>query len=223
MKFSIKSAGQYSNTLTRLISDFSWYNAEYSGLVKVTEIHKKSQIRMGDLNATLEDEEKEIKPKGKMEQVDPMVRLEMLADLITEKNKIDYAINKEKAKISLTSPITGEEIGIDLAIKENSLYRNNYSNTLCSVMSVESSEEEKVGREQTIIDGKEVVLNYPITIQKESLIKTDEINEKYLDVLEKLRQESDEIDRLQSSTIFEFDNKFSLYENRDSLVKKYSK
>ena len=47
MKFSVKSAGQYSNVLSHMIAQFSinGYDAEKEGLVKVTEIAQKSKIK----------------------------------------------------------------------------------------------------------------------------------------------------------------------------------
>lgn len=225
MKFSIKSAGQYSNKLSSLIRDLSFgYSMDNEGLVKITETHKKSQIKMGDLNTELVDEEKEIKPRNKIDQVDPMIRIALIEELIEEKNKIDYTINLEKSKISLVSPITKQTIGIDLALKENSLYRNTLMNTTYpQLLDVESSETENKGREQTIIDGKEIILNYTIITKKESLVDNKVINAKYLELAEKLREESDEIDRLQTSTTFEFDNKFGLYDSRENLIEKYNK
>lgn len=225
MKFSIKSAGQYSNKLSSLIRDLSFgYSMDNEGLVKITETHKKSQIKMGDLNTELVDEEKEIKPRNKIDQVDPMIRIALIEELIEEKNKVDYTINSEKSKISLVSPITKQTIGIDLALKENSLYRNTLMNTTYpQLLDVESSETESKGREQTIIDGKEIILNYTIITKKESLVDNKVINAKYLELAEKLREESDEIDRLQASTTFEFDNKFGLYDSRENLIEKYNK
>ena len=98
MKFTVKSAGQYSNVLSDMITNFSFrgYDKTADGLVQVTEISQKSKIVTGKPELTFEDEEKEIKPTNKIAQVNPMTRIQILKDLVEEKNKIDYEINKAK-------------------------------------------------------------------------------------------------------------------------------
>ena len=124
MKFTIKSAGQYSNVLSGMVAEFSFgYRAGQDGLQKITEISQKSKIVTGKPELTFEDEEKEIKPINKIAQVNPMTRIQILKDLVEEKNKIDYEINKAKQNLTITSPFSGEKIGVDLATKENTLYR----------------------------------------------------------------------------------------------------
>ncbi len=225
MKFSIKSAGQYSNALTGLINEFSMFYGrdEYAGLVKVTEIHQKSKVQTGGLGITLEDEEKEIKPEIGFFQIDPNTRIKILEDLIKEKDLIDSKINQEKANLTLVSPITNETVTIDFAKKENSFYNRNLVSIYNALMNVEDKETEKEGIFETTLNENKVSLKYPIIIKKESLIDTKEVAEKYISLKEKLQQESDEIDRLQAGTTFEFDNKFSTFDTKESLVTKYSK
>ncbi len=225
MKFSIKSAGQYSNALSSLINEFSMYlgRGEHSGLVKVTEIHQKSKVQTGGLGITLEDEEKEIKPEIGFFQVDPNIRIQILEDLVEEKDLIDSKINQEKANLVLVSPITNKTVTIDFAKKENAFYNRNLIGTYSTLMDVESKETESEGTFETTLNDNKVSLKYPIITKKEPLINTEDIAKKYIELKEKLQQESDEIDRLQASTTFEFDNKFSTFDTRDSLVTKYSK
>ena len=90
-------------------------------------------------------------------------------------------------------------------------------------MNVESKETEKEGIFETTLNDNKVALKYPIIIKNESLIETKEITKKYIDLKEKLQLESDEIDKLQAGTTFEFDNKFSTFDTKESLVTKYSK
>ncbi len=224
MKFSIKSAGQYSNALTGLINEFSTFYGrdEYAGLVKVTEIHQKSKIQTGSLDIVLEDEEKEIKPAIGFFQIDPNTRIQILEDLIKEKDLIDSKINQEKSKLTLVSPITNETVTIDFAKKENAFFNRNLVNVYESLMNVESKETEKEGIFETTLNENKVALKYPILVKSESLIETKEITEKYIDLKEKLQLESDEIDKLQAGTTFEFDNKFSTFDTKESLVTKYS-
>lgn len=225
MKFSIKSAGQYSNALTSLINEFSTFYGrdEGTGLLKVTEIHQKSKVQTGGLGITLEDEEKEIKPEIGFFQVDPKIRIEILEDLVKEKDLIDSKINQEKANLTLVSPITNEQVTIDFAKKENAFYNRNLVNVYNTLMNVEDKEIEKEGIFETTLNDNKVSLRYPIIIKKESLIDTKEIANKYIKLKEKLQLESDEIDRLQAGTTFEFENKFSTFDTKESLINKYSK
>ncbi len=224
MKFSIKSAGQYSNALTGLINEFSilYGRDESTGLVKVTEIHQKSKVQTGSLEITLEDETKEIKPEIGFFQVDPNIRIKILEDLVKEKDLIDSKINQEKANLTLVSPITNETVTIDFAKKENAFYNRNLVNIYGTLMNVEDRETEKEGTFETTLNDNKVVLKYPIVIKKESLIDTKAIAEKYISLKEKLQQESDEIDRLQAGTTFEFKNQFSTFDTKESLINKYS-
>lgn len=225
MKFSIKSAGQYSNALSGLINNFSTFYGrdEYAGLVKVTEIHQKSKIKTGSLDIALEDEEKEIKPAIGFFQVDPNIRIKILEDLIKEKDLIDSKINQEKANLTLVSPITNEKVTIDFAKKENAFLNRNLVDVYIGLMNTEEKEIEKEGVFETTLNENKVSLKYPIIIKNEVLIDVEEITKKYIDLKEKLQQESDEIDRLQAGTTFEFDNKFSTFDTKESLVTKYSK
>lgn len=225
MKFSVKSAGQYSNALASLINEFSTIYTtrdEYAGLVKTTEIHEKSKVVVGEMGKIYEDETKEVKSSIPFYRTDPNVRIKILEDLISEKNKIDAKINNVKAGLTLLSPISNETVTVDFAKKENSLYKNCLAQTYSSCMNAKAEDTEKEGSFNIPVDGKEMVFRYPIIVKKELLIDTKELHRKFMDLKEKLQRESDEIDRLQANTTFDFDNKFSIFESVESLIDKYT-
>ena len=169
----------------------------------------------------VQDETKEIKPESKLAQVDPNIRIQIIEDLCAEKNKIDQEIAKQKSELTVVSPITGETVSIDFAKKENSFYNNNLIFAYNSINIDETDTIEKESTVKIVVDGKEVAFNYPVEITKECLLDLESITQKTLELKEKLQKESEEIDRLQASTTFEFDNKYSIFETKESLIKKY--
>lgn len=223
MKFTVKSAGQYSNVLSEMISSFSFkgYDEVADGLVKVTEISEKSKIVTGKPELIYEDEQKEIKPTNKVAQIDPMVRVQILKDLVAEKNKIDYEISKQKQNLTILSPISGEEINVDLATKENTLYRKTIMKNLENLFGVEDENLEMSKRINLFIDGQSMVFEYPVITKRTSLVNESEVNEMYAEFHKKTQEASDLIDTALSSTSFEFENKFPLFKSVDKVIKMY--
>lgn len=223
MKFTIKSAGQYSNVLSEMIKKFGirGYDVEREGLVKVTEIAQKSKIVTGKPELTFQDEEKENRPLDKIAQVNPMVRAQILKDLVDEKNRIDYEINKQKQALTIVSPFTNKEINVDLATKENSLYRHFLMENYNALLGINDDEIETTKRMSLSIDGQNMIFEYPVITKKESLVDEGKINEEYTDLYSKTQTSSDLIDKALSSTSFEFETKFPLYENVDKVIKMY--
>lgn len=224
MKFTVKSAGQYSNVLSDMITNFSFrgYDKTADGLVQVTEISQKSKIVTGKPELTFEDEEKEIKPTNKIAQVNPMTRIQILKDLVEEKNKIDYEINKAKQNLTITSPFSGEKIGVDLATKENTLYRRMVMKNMEDLLGVEDEEVELTKRMSLSIDGQNMVFEYPVVTKKTSLVDEGKVNDMYAELHKKTQEASDLIDGALSSTSFEFENKFPLFKNVDKVIKMYN-
>lgn len=223
MKFNVKSAGQYSNVLSEMIKKFGirGYDVEREGLVKVTEIAQKSKIVTGKPELTFQDEEKENRPLDKIAQVNPMVRAQILKDLVDEKNRIDYEINKQKQALTIVSPFTNKEINVDLATKENSLYRHFLMENYNALLGINDDEIETTKRMSLSIDGQNMIFEYPVITKKESLVDEGKINEEYTDLYSKTQTSSDLIDKALSSTSFEFETKFPLYENVDKVIKMY--
>lgn len=223
MKFNVKSAGQYSNVLSEMIKKFGirGYDVEREGLVKVTEIAQKSKIVTGKPELTFQDEEKENRPLDKIAQVNPMVRAQILKDLVDEKNRIDYEINKQKQALTIVSPFTNKEINVDLATKENSLYRHFLMENYNALLGINDDEIETTKKMSLSIDGQNMIFEYPVITKKESLIDEGKINEEYTDLYSKTQTSSDLIDKALSSTSFEFETKFPLYENVDKVIKMY--
>lgn len=223
MKFNVKSAGQYSNVLSEMIKKFGirGYDVEREGLVKVTEIAQKSKIVTGKPELTFQDEEKENRPLDKIAQVNPMVRAQILKDLVEEKNRIDYEISRQKQSLTIQSPFTDKEINVDLATKENSLYRYFLMENYKNLLAVNDDEVETTKRMNLSIDGQNMTFEYPIVIKKESLVDDGKVNEEYTDLYSKAQTSSDLIDKALSSVSFEFDAKFPLYENVDKVIKMY--
>lgn len=223
MKFNVKSAGQYSNVLSEMIKKFGirGYDVEREGLVKVTEIAQKSKIVTGKPELTFQDEEKENRPLDKIAQVNPMVRAQILKDLVDEKNRIDYKINKQKQALTIVSPFTNKEINVDLATKENSLYRHFLMENYNALLGINDDEIETTKRMSLSIDGQNMIFEYPVITKKESLVDEGKINEEYTDLYSKTQTSSDLIDKALSSTSFEFETKFPLYENVDKVIKMY--
>lgn len=223
MKFNVKSAGQYSNVLSEMIKKFGirGYDVEREGLVKVTEIAQKSKIVTGKPELTFQDEEKENRPLDKIAQINPMVRAQILKDLVDEKNRIDYEINKQKQALTIVSPFTNKEINVDLATKENSLYRHFLMENYNALLGINDDEIETTKRMSLSIDGQNMIFEYPVITKKESLVDEGKINEEYTDLYSKTQTSSDLIDKALSSTSFEFETKFPLYENVDKVIKMY--
>lgn len=223
MKFNVKSAGQYSNVLSEMIKKFGirGYDVEREGLVKVTEIAQKSKIVTGKPELTFQDEEKENRPLDKIAQVNPMVRAQILKDLVDEKNRIDYEINKQKQALIIVSPFTNKEINVDLATKENSLYRHFLMENYNALLGINDDEIETTKKMSLSIDGQNMIFEYPVITKKESLVDEGKINEEYTDLYSKTQTSSDLIDKALSSTSFEFETKFPLYENVDKVIKMY--
>lgn len=224
MKFSIKSAGQYSNVLSEMIVKIGFVscNAEEEGLVKKTEIAQKSKIITGKSELKFEDEEKEIKPIRRVAQINPMTRIQILKDLVDEKNKIDYAINENKKNLTVVSPFTGKEINVDLATKENSLYRFSLmKNGYEEMLNVNSEEIESTKRMDLYIDNQKMSFEYPVITKLESNVDSGKVNKDYSDLYEKTQQSSNLIDEALSSTLFDFDCKFPLYKNIEKIISMY--
>lgn len=168
MKFNVKSAGQYSNVLSEMIKKFGirGYDVEREGLVKVTEIAQKSKIVTGKPELTFQDEEKENRPLDKIAQVNPMVRAQILKDLVDEKNRIDYEINKQKQALIIVSPFTNKEINVDLATKENSLYRHFLMENYNALLGINDDEIETTKKMSLSIDGQNMIFEYPVITKK---------------------------------------------------------
>lgn len=223
MKFSVKSAGQYSNVLSHMIAQFSinGYDAEKEGLVKVTEIAQKSKIKTGKEEMVYEDETKEKTPIRPIAKLDPMKRMRIILDLVEEKNKIDYEINKAKQGLTIMSPFSNTEIGVDLAMKENALYRRTAMLNLENMLDVEEGEIEQTRKMSLLVDGVNMTFEYPFIIKKESLVNEGEVNELYEELHTKTQEASDLIDKALSSSTLEFENKFPLFRNIDKVIKMY--
>lgn len=223
MKFSVKSAGQYSNVLSQMIAQFSidGYDAEKEGLVKVTEIAQKSKIKTGKEEMVYEDEVKEKTPVRPIAKLDPMKRMLIILDLVEEKNKIDYEINKAKQGLTIVSPFSNTEIGVDLAMKENALYRRTAMLNLANMLDVEEGEVEQTRKMSLLVDGVNMTFEYPFIIKKESLVDEGKVNELYEELHTKTQEASDLIDKALSSSTLEFENKFPLFKNIDKIIKMY--
>lgn len=223
MKFSVKSAGQYSNVLSQMIAQFSidGYDAEKEGLVKVTEIAQKSKIKTGKEEMVYEDEIKEKTPVRPIAKLDPMKRMLIILDLVEEKNKIDYEINKAKQGLTIVSPFSNIEIGVDLAMKENALYRRTAMLNLANMLDVEEGEVEQTRKMSLLVDGVNMTFEYPFIIKKESLVDEGKVNELYEELHTKTQEASDLIDKALSSSTLEFENKFPLFRNIDKVIKMY--
>lgn len=223
MKFSVKSAGQYSNVLSHMIAQFSinGYDAEKEGLVKVTEIAQKSKIKTGKEEMAYEDEAKEKTPVRPIAKLDPMKRMLIILDLVEEKNKIDYEINKAKQGLTIMSPFSNTEIGVDLAMKENALYRRTAMLNLENMLDVEEGEIEQTRKMSLLVDGVNMTFEYPFIIKKESLVDEGKVNELYEELHTKTQEASDLIDKALSSCTLEFENKFPLFKNIDKVIKMY--
>lgn len=223
MKFSVKSAGQYSNVLSQMIAQFSidGYDAEKEGLVKVTEIAQKSKIKTGKEEMVYEDEIKEKTPVRPIAKLDPMKRMLIILDLVEEKNKIDYEINKAKQGLTIVSPFSNTEIGVDLAMKENALYRRTAMLNLANMLDVEEGEVEQTRKMSLLVDGVNMTFEYPFIIKKESLVDEGKVNELYEELHTKTQEASDLIDKALSSSTLEFENKFPLFRNIDKVIKMY--
>lgn len=223
MKFSVKSAGQYSNVLSQMIAQFSidGYDAEKEGLVKVTEIAQKSKIKTGKEEMIYEDEVKEKTPVRPIAKLDPMKRMLIILDLVEEKNKIDYEINKAKQGLTIVSPFSNTEIGVDLAMKENALYRRTAMLNLANMLDVEEGEVEQTRKMSLLVDGVNMTFEYPFIIKKESLVDEGKVNELYEELHTKTQEASDLIDKALSSSTLEFENKFPLFRNIDKIIKMY--
>ena len=223
MKFSVKSAGQYSNVLSQMIAQFSidGYDAEKEGLVKVTEIAQKSKIKTGKEEMVYEDEVKEKTPVRPIAKLDPMKRMLIILDLVEEKNKIDYEINKAKQGLTIVSPFSNIEIGVDLAMKENALYRRTAMLNLANMLDVEEGEVEQTRKMSLLVDGVNMTFEYPFIIKKESLVDEGKVNELYEELHTKTQEASDLIDKALSSSTLEFENKFPLFRNIDKVIKMY--
>ena len=223
MKFSVKSAGQYSNVLSHMIAQFSinGYDAEKEGLVKVTEIAQKSKIKTGKEEMAYEDESKEKTPVRPIAKLDPMKRMLIILDLVEEKNKIDYEINKAKQGLTIMSPFSNTEIGVDLAMKENALYRRTAMLNLENMLDVEEGEIEQTRKMSLLVDGVNMTFEYPFIIKKESLVDEGKVNELYEELHTKTQEASDLIDKALSSSTLEFENKFPLFKNIDKVIKMY--
>lgn len=223
MKFSVKSAGQYSNVLSHMIAQFSinGYDAEKEGLVKVTEIAQKSKIKTGKEEMAYEDESKEKTPVRPIAKLDPMKRMLIILDLVEEKNKIDYEINKAKQGLTIMSPFSNTEIGVDLAMKENALYRRTAMLNLENMLDVEEGEVEQTRKMSLLVDGVNMTFEYPFIIKKESLVDEGKVNELYEELHTKTQEASDLIDKALSSSTLEFENKFPLFKNIDKVIKMY--
>ena len=223
MKFSVKSAGQYSNVLSQMIAQFSidGYDAEKEGLVKVTEIAQKSKIKTGKEEMVYEDEVKEKTPVRPIAKLDPMKRMLIILDLVEEKNKIDYEINKAKQGLTIVSPFSNTEIGVDLAMKENALYRRTAMLNLANMLDVEEGEVEQTRKMSLLVDGVNMTFEYPFIIKKESLVDEGKVNELYEELHTKTQEASDLIDKALSSSTLEFENKFALFRNIDKVIKMY--
>lgn len=223
MKFSVKSAGQYSNTLSDMIAQLSFreYNADNEGLVKVVETAQKSKIVTGKAELTFTDEEKEIKPVDRASQVDPMKRLEIIKDLVEEKNKIDYVINEQKRNLTIISPFSDKEINVDLATKENSLIRHALMGNYTRLFGIDDEEKEYTRKMNLMVDNQVMTFEYPVIVKKTSLVDENKVNAEYEDIYVKSQKSSDLIDKALSSTSFDFDTKFPLYSNIDKVIKMY--
>lgn len=223
MKFSVKSAGQYSNVLSQMIAQFSIdeYDTEKEGLVKVTEIAQKSKIKTGKEEMVYEDEVKEKTPVRPIAKLDPMKRMLIILDLVEEKNKIDYEINKAKQGLTIVSPFSNTEIGVDLAMKENALYRRTAMLNLANMLDVEEGEVEQTRKMSLLVDGVNMTFEYPFIIKKESLVDEGKVNELYEELHTKTQEASDLIDKALSSSTLEFENKFPLFRNIDKVIKMY--
>lgn len=231
-----KEAGNYSSklkTLAETVKDsLVGYTAE--GIYKETTKVDKSEARK-ITGKDYEDEETISEPKTMLGRMCPVVRVQMLVDLLDEINKIDYEIETRKNEAKIVSPFLNKEVTFDFAKKENIAYgesgKSRYSGTginLLSVIGELKKLNDKIptqNSEKPIaaigVDNTKIDLKAKVSVDKELTFKKDELNKLYEDYSEKARLQSKAIEKCAIQD-FEFDPKFSFNETIDSLIAKYS-
>lgn len=230
-----KEAGNYSSKLKLLAETIKdslvGYNAE--GIYKTTTNIDKTEIRK-ITGKEYDDEEIVSEPQTLLGRVNPLIRVNMLIDLLDEINKIDYEIETRKNEAKIKSQFLDKEVTFDFAKKENIAYGENgksrYGNVGINLLSVigelkklndeipEQNSEKVISAIST--DNEKVDLKAKVTVKKEMTFKKQELNRIYEEYSEKARLQSKEIEKCAIQD-FEFQPKFSFNETIDSLISKY--
>ena len=198
----LKEAFRYQNTLKDMIYEAKMFLLTRDNITKITEIHKKS--------TACEDAEDEIKEINKSKnEVEPNVIIDLLYDLVKEKNAVTMAIAeaKKSAKFDLDAAIEVNKLNQELA----GVYKK--------LSNIKSSEDVITGTGYTFnVDGNQT--SYVYEIQRTSQINYDREHVRKLQ--KKLDRESDakslEIESLILETEVPIEPKFEVGDTLDDVL-----
>lgn len=247
MKFNIKTATKYSSELkeitlnlqTQLRVNSSLVPSRYSmsddvansipatnnGFYTATVTHKKSTLN-DVLDKELSDEIIEVSATSDFAKIDPNVRLQMLQDVIEERARIDYEIEKIKNTCTLTDSFSGKELTYDLGCQINAMYREYAKSVLENIVEMNSTLTTtlngKIADVSKSGDKGNMALTYPIEIEAKSNVDTKAILNRLDDIRNKINENSVKLSELEITNHFDFEPKFSLNLSIRSLIEKYS-
>lgn len=241
MKFNIKTAMEYSSKLKNLTnevenslgvnsaltsrydSDSTDVPATSNGLYSATVTHKKASLNKV-LGKVLEDEVIEVKAKIDLAKVSPATRLQMINDLIEEREKIDYEIETAKNSNKIVDEFSGKEITYDFGCQVNKEYRKLLDAVLQPLINMNEELSTTINGRMIDISGeKSSVVVYPIDIVAKSNVDSDEVLKQFEDIDNKVKLNSAKLSEVQITKYFEFEPKFNLNPSVRSLLQTYSK
>lgn len=218
-KFNLKLAGQYSNNLSSLINELMFNQFyESNSMYDITEKHLKSKIKVNNEELGFEDEEVKKEQTRKFKEISIKARLELMENLVQEKSKIDSIIAQKVKESKLKSVFTGEEIDIDLAKQENILYKTKLLPSFEQI-SLLKDEDSQTTASQPVAFGDSISnVPYIVEVHKKVNVDRDFLENKKLEILKKLDEQSMEIDKVKTNSEFEFENKYDVRITMNKLI-----
>ena len=172
----LKEAYRYQNKLSSLISSSDDYLSRKANITKITETHFKSKA-----NSDVEDEVKDICER-KID-ISPNIVVDLIFDLIKEKNEVSEAISKAKRE---------NKEDIDLLIEKNKNLQK-LAHTYKSLANVKASEKMKESRAYKFNgEGNQV----PYIYETKEVVSIDYNRDKVRKMQKKLETESNETSML---------------------------
>lgn len=216
-KFNLKLAGQYSNNLTNLIGQLliNPYS-DRDNLFNITEHHQKSKIQIS--GNTFEDEDIKREKSGIYKDLTLEKRVKLIEELSAEKCKIDAVISSIVKETKIKSEFTGEEVDVDMAKQENVLYKSKVLGLIEMIAEIKDEKQIGVAKQSVGFGDSITEVPYPVEVEKVLSIDRKVLEEKRIEILNKLDRQSMEIDKVKTNSEFDFNNKYDIRVTLNKLV-----
>lgn len=190
---NLKEAFRYQNLLTELSARAREYLGVKANVIKARQIHKRNEV-----NPEVPDLEKE---DDVVRLYDPNRVIQLLIDLIEEKERLTVAINEAKAEC---------HVDIDGLVEGNKLRQNAISRLeLIKNIRVEPSTETGRGYKFNA-EGNQVSYYYDIESLPERLFDIEDVKKKIRDLRAVSESVSNQVDVLRVTTLVDFEPMFPI-------------